>query len=165
MADETTTETEAAEENSETTETSEQTETTDTGQESQSDSGELDKLRAALKNANKEAEKHRLKLKEIDDAKLSEIEKAKRDADEATRRLQEYERKNLRQSVALDLGVPAKWVNRLQGETEDELRADAAAILADLKPNGRPTPDASQGPRTNAVSDDDQFFESIYGKA
>lgn len=159
MADETTTEavTEEAEPAAEVTEAA--TEAEDTP-----DKAELDRLRDALAKANKEAEKNRLRLKEIDDAKLSEIEKARRDADEAARELATLRRDSLRQKVALDVGLPAKWVGRLQGDSEEELAADAASILADLNKPRTPAPDPSQGPRTNALSEDDQLYESIYGK-
>lgn len=127
------------------------------------DPSELERLRAALKSANKEAEKNRLKLKEVDDAKLSEVEKAKRDAEDATRKLDKLRRDSLRQKVALDAGLPAKWVGRLQGDSEEELVADAAEILADLNKTRKPAPDPSQGPRTSPISDEDKLYESIYG--
>lgn len=128
------------------------------------DPDELERLRAALAKANKEAEKHRLRLKEVDDAKLSEIEKAQRDAAESAQELTSLRRDSLRQKVALDSGLPAKWVGRLQGDSEEELVADAASILADLNKPRIPAPDASQGARTTALSADDQLYESIYGK-
>jgi hypothetical protein len=124
---------------------------------------ELDRIRPALSKANKEAEAARLKLKAVDDANLSEIEKAKRDAEEATQELTKLRTASLRQSVALEAGLPAKWVARLHGDTEEELRADALEILADLNKPRKPAPDASQGPRANALSDDEQLYESIYG--
>ena len=142
----TTTETEATEENSEATE---QTQGTETEAEATSPE-EVARIRAALAKANKEAETARLKLKAADDAKLSEVEKAKRDAAEATQRADKLERTNLLATVALEEGVPAKWVARLVGETEDELRADARSILADLNKTKKPEPDASQGPRQTA---------------
>ena len=127
------------------------------------DPAELDRLRAALAKANKEAEKNRLRLKEVDDAKLSEIDKAKRDAAEAAQELANLRRDSLRQKVALDSGLPAKWVARLHGDDEESLRADALEILADLNKPRKPAPDASQGPRSNALSEDEQLYESIYG--
>ena len=127
------------------------------------DPAELERLRAALAKANKEAEKNRLRLKEVDDAKLSEIEKARRDAEEAAQELANLRRDTLRQKVALDTGLPAKWVARLHGDTEEELAADAAEILADLNKTRKPAPDASQGARVNPLSEDDQLYESIYG--
>lgn len=159
MADETTTEA-VTEETEPVTEATEAT----TEPESAPDKAELEQLRAALARANKDAEKHRLRLKEVDDAKLSEIEKAQRDAAEAAQELATLRRDTLRQKVALDAGLPAKWVGRLQGDSEEDLAADAASILADLNKPRTPAPDASQGPRTNALSEDDQLYESIYGK-
>lgn len=132
--------------------------------ETEPDKGELDRLRSALAKANKEAEKNRLRLKEVDDAKLSEIEKAQRDAADAAQELQNLRRDSLRQKVALDAGLPAKWVARLQGDSEEDLRADALEILADLNKPRKPAPDASQGARTSALSADEQLYESIYGK-
>ncbi len=128
------------------------------------DPAELARLRTALAKANKEAEKNRLRLKEVDDAKLSEIEKAQRDAAEAAQELTNLRRDSLRQKVALDAGLPAKWVARLQGDSEEELAADAADLLADLNKPRKPAPDASQGARTSALSADEQLYESIYGK-
>lgn len=127
------------------------------------DAAELERLRAALAKANKEAEKNRLRLKEVDDAKLSEIEKARRDAEEASRELANLRRDSLRQKVALETGLPAKWVARLHGDDEDALKADALEILADLNKTRKPAPDASQGARVNPLSEDDQLYESIYG--
>jgi hypothetical protein len=132
--------------------TDESTDVTEETQETEEkpDGAELERLRAALAKANKEAEKNRLRLKEVDDSKLSEIEKAKRDALDAAQELAKERRANLRNSVALTEGVPAKWVGRLQGDTEEELVADARSILADLNKTKRPEPDQSQGPRQTA---------------
>jgi hypothetical protein len=127
------------------------------------DPAELERLRAALAKANKEAEKNRLRLKEVDDAKLSEIEKARRDAEEAAQELANLRRDTLRQKVALESGLPAKWVARLHGDDEESLRADALEILADLNKTRKPVPDPSQGPRANALTADEQLYESIYG--
>jgi hypothetical protein len=104
-------------------------------------------IRAALKNANKEAEKNRLKLKEIDDAKLSELQKAQRDAADARTEAENLRKDNLRKTVALTAGLPAKWAERLRGDTEEEMASDAASILADLGKPRTPAPDPSQGPR------------------
>ncbi|AYN57861.1 scaffolding protein [Arthrobacter phage Faja] len=142
----TTTETEASGENTETTET----QGTETEAAETISSEEAARIRAALAKANKEAEAARRKLKEADDAKLSEIDKAKRDAADATKELERIQRDNLLKTVALAEGVPAKWVNRLVGDTEEELRADARSILADLNKPKKPEPDASQGARQTA---------------
>ncbi|AYN55786.1 scaffolding protein [Arthrobacter phage Auxilium] len=144
----TTTETEAT---GESTEATEETQGTETEADGPISAEEAARIRAALAKANKQSEHWRLKAKEADDAQLSEVEKAKRDAAEATQKLAQIERDNLLKTVALAEGVPAKWVNRLVGDTEEELVADARAILADLaKQPKKPEPDASQGARQTA---------------
>lgn len=148
MADETTsTDTETA---GDTESTEETQETTETVAAEPISAEEAARIRAALAKANKQSEHWRLKAKEADDAQLSEVEKAKRDAAEATQELAKIQRDNLLKTVALAEGVPAKWVNRLVGETEEELVADARAILADLNKPKKPAPDASQGARQTA---------------
>jgi hypothetical protein len=127
------------------------------------EAAELERLRAALAKANKDSERNRARLKELDDAKLSEIEKARRDAEEAAQELANLRKDSLRQKVALETGLPAKWVARLHGDDEESLRADAAEILADLNKARKPAPDPSQGPRTNALSEEDKLYESIFG--
>jgi hypothetical protein len=142
----TTTETEATGESTETTET----EATTTEADGPISAEEAARIRSALKKANEEAAKARLKLKEADDAKLSELEKARRDANEATQKVEPVQRENLRLKVALAEGVPAKWVSRLVGDTEEDLVKDARSILADLNKTKKPEPDASQGARQTA---------------
>ena len=137
--------------------------TTDQGGAESDKDAELARIRTALAKANKDAERLRLREKEREDAQLTEFEKAKRDADEARSELEKVRSAKVRADIALELGLPAKWVGRLHGETEDELRADAAEILADLNKPRKPAPDASQGPRSNALSEDEQLYESIYG--
>lgn len=162
MADETTTEAVTEETTTVTEEAAAET-TTTTETEAAPDKAELERLRAALAKANKDSERNRARLKELDDAKLSEIEKARRDADEAAQELANLRKDSLRQKVALETGLPAKWVARLHGDDEESLRADAAEILADLNKTRKPAPDASQGARTSALSADEQLYESIYG--
>lgn len=112
----------------------------------------IDGLRAALAKANREAKENRLKAEELDgikQAQMSELEKAQQAAKDAGEKLATAERQVLRQKVALEKGLPVKWVSRLQGDTEDELSADADLILADLpgpqSSTTTPKPDLTQG--------------------
>lgn len=110
----------------------------------------IEALRAALAKANAEAKENRIKAKELDEVKqsqMSDLEKAQKAAQEAQERLTALERNSLRQKVALEKGLPAKWVARLQGSTEEELAADADTILADLGTSTptTPKPDLTQG--------------------
>lgn len=80
------------------------------------------------------------RLAELEAQNLSEVEKAQKTAQEATERLAEYERTAMRQKVALEKGLPAELVGRLQGVTEDELSEDADALLSLLKKDDDRTP-------------------------
>jgi hypothetical protein len=109
---------------------------------------ELEQIRKALKDANGEAAKHRkaaeaalaeeAKRKE---AEMTELQKAQKRAEEAEAKAQRLERETLQREVAAKVGLPAKLATRLQGETAEEMEADAKAILEDL-----PKPPAQQKP-------------------
>lgn len=70
----------------------------------------------------------------------------------------------LRYRVALETGVPARHIGRLQGDTEEALREDAAAFVADIVPGKTtPKPDLSQGPQGGDApqSTADQFAAQL----
>lgn len=120
--------------------------------------------REARKAAEKTAADLKARLDEIEQANLSDIEKAQAAAKAATDRLAEIEATSLRQKVAIEKGVPAKWVDRLRGTTEEELSADADLILADVQQSPTtPKPDLSQGSQgsTATSSTADQFASAI----
>jgi primosomal protein N' len=107
--------------------------------------------RARANALEKQVKDAQAKLDAIEAAKLSDLEKAQKAANDAATQLAEFQKTTLRQQVALEKGVPAKWVDRLKGDTQAELEADADAILADIKPDSTtPKPDLSQGPRGGA---------------
>lgn len=125
---------------------------TKTGQGDPADLGEngqkvLRAERAEKNAAVKRAKDLEAKLKAIEDAQLSEVEKAKRDAADATERANKLERDALRFRVANEKQLPAWLTDRLIGDTEEELAADADRVLAELKTAGAagPRPDLSQG--------------------
>ncbi len=99
----------------------------------------------------RQADELKARLDAIEAEKLSDIEKAQRAASEATARLAEFERTPLRQRVALEKGVPASLVDRLRGDTEDEITADADSLLALVNAPTTPKPDLSQGGRGPAT--------------
>lgn len=109
----------------------------------------LDAERKRAAAAEREAKALKARLDEIEQANLSELEKAQRAAADSAKLLDDFKKANLRQKVALEKGVPAKWVDRLRGETEEEIAADADEILADLVKDDRtpntPKPDRTQG--------------------
>jgi hypothetical protein len=101
---------------------------------------------------------------EAETAKLSELEKAKRAATEAATRLAEYERTTIRQKVALEKGVPASLVARLQGDDEESLSADADALLALLNAPTSPKPDPSQGAKAALPLNGDALEQALRNK-
>ena len=86
-------------------------------------------------------------LSALRESQKSEAEKSADRLREAEQRARAAELTVLRQKVALDEGVPASLVDRLQGDTEDELRQDAATLMALVRTPHKPAPDPSQGGR------------------
>ena len=128
-----------------------QTPTASTDQSDSDGLGEKGKsaLAAERKRAN-DAEKSNKdlakRLKALEDQNLSELEKAKRDLAEVTERANRSERERLQAKVALDKGVPAALADRLRGDTEADMAADADTLLASVKlAPTTPKPDRSQG--------------------
>lgn len=113
---------------------------------------EFDKMQAALKDANKEAAARRKRLDELEaaeakrkEAEMTEAQKAEAKIKELEAKAKQYERKELQQTVAAKVGLPANLATRLMGDTEEELEADAKALLEtlpkpdDKKPSPGPT--------------------------
>lgn len=103
-------------------------------------------MEAALKKANREAEAARRKLKEIEDVGKSETDKLRDEAAAAKKEAEQIRKDNLRLKVGIAKSLPKSLIPRLQGDTEDEMSADADALLAELKP-GAPSGDAEGGKR------------------
>ena len=124
---------------------------------------DIEKMRAALKKANEEAKKHRLKAKELEPlaAKAKELEESqKSEQDKLAEQLEaaksegtKASRELTRLDVALDkapeglsVAKVRKLAKRLTGETREELEADAEELFAEFappeaeKPSGKPRP-------------------------
>lgn len=98
-------------------------------------------------------------------AKLTELERAQKAAKEASDRLAEYEKTTMRQKVALDTGLPAALVGRLQGDDEASLIADAESLMALLNTPTTPKPDPSQGAKGEAAAlNGDPLLSTIKNK-
>lgn len=128
---------------------------------------------ADLAEERKQRQELAAKLKEIEDAKLSDEQRRERDLEERAHRIAELEKTNAeltlaqtRRDVADTMGLPAWTAPRLQGTNEEELRADAEKVLAELgtpKPPA-PRPDPGQGGRpAGTPTEDEALYESIYG--
>lgn len=105
---------------------------------------EATRMRAALKEANKEAEKHRLRAKELEDKDKSELQRTADERDEHKTARTAAEMTALRLEVAIDKGLTSTQAKRLLGSTREELEADADELVASFKteenedPKGKP---------------------------
>lgn len=103
---------------------------------------------AALKKANKEAETYRRRLKELEDRDKSDQQKATERATQAEKDAADARTAYLRLKVGTTKGLAPSLAERLRGETEEEMAADADALLAAVKPNGKGSFDS--GPKRQA---------------
>lgn len=95
----------------------------------------MDKIRKA--NAEAKSQRERAKAAE---AKAG-------NADEALARAETAEKKLLRVTEAVRLGLPVELADRLQGDTPEEIAQDAEKLLALFSPRGVPAPTNRPKPR------------------
>jgi hypothetical protein len=121
----------------------------------------------ALKKANKEAETLRLRLKEIEDRDKSETQRATEEATQAKADAASARTGYLRLKVGMAKGLPASLAERLKGDNEEEMAADADALLAELKPkgNGAGSFDAGARQTAPAATDMNSQLRRMAGRA
>ena len=71
---------------------------------------------------------------------MTEAEKATKRAQELEAKLKAYERAEAQRAAAEKVGIPAALASRLQGETPEELEADAKRLLELLPKPQKPAP-------------------------
>lgn len=104
------------------------------------------KAALAADRARKAAE---ARAKQYEDRDKTEAQRLEERATAAESRLGPIEQENARLRVALSKGLPADLVDRLRGQTPEELSADADALLALVGPTRSPVPPTfGGGPRT-----------------
>jgi hypothetical protein len=79
------------------------------------------------------------------DKSKTQLEKVSEQLAALTARAEKAEAAQLRASVIADKKIPASLAKRLQGSTEEELRADADELLADWKAAGGKSDDDAGG--------------------
>ena len=130
---------------------------------------QLEETRKALQKANREAaerrkmlEKYELERKQKEDAELSEAERYKKQADELTAELTKLRHIDLARRVAEKTGLPMALAERLRGDDEETMTADAEALLATL-PKTAPVPTAipPANPGKAKVEDNEARLRSI----
>ena len=86
------------------------------------------------------------KYDEWENAQKTELQKLTEQLEAERTQRTTFEREALRTKVALTKALPAELVDRLQGETEEELQADADKLLALVTPaSGAPRASSRQG--------------------
>jgi hypothetical protein len=117
----------------------------------------LTREREARAQAEAAAQKAQRQLAEVQEQGKTAEERA-RDAAEAKAAAERTGAENLRLRVALDKNVPADLVDRLRGETQAELEADAEQLMARIQPPQQqppPAPDLGGGARNSAPAQGD----------
>lgn len=84
---------------------------------------------------------------------MTETEKATKRAAELEAKLKAYERTEAQRKVAEKVGLPAALATRLQGETPEELEADAKALLETLPKPTKPAPGINATNPGNAIQE------------
>ena len=108
--------------------------------------------RKAAEDADKKAKAEQGKFQELYEAEIAKREEAEGKIREAEAAASAARLDALRLKVGTELGVPAILSSRLQGETEEELRAAAALVLEGI-PQTKPlvtATDAANGVNSNA---------------
>ena len=123
---------------------------------------ELEQIRAALKKANGEAAKYRKTAETVEaerkakaEAEMTELQKAQARAAELEAELTKTKRASMQSEIAAKVGLPAKLASRLQGNTPEEMEADAKDILETLPKQPKPTPGiAASNPGANGQANE-----------
>lgn len=110
----------------------------------------LQEERKARRDAEKNLTALEARLKEFEDRDKTELQKLAEAQQTAEQRATAAEQALARYRVATAKGVPADLVDRLRGDTEEELAADADRLL-DLVGTRRP-PNFDGGARTTAAA-------------
>lgn len=109
-------------------------------------------VRKALRDANKEAETLRRRLKEFEDRDKTEAQKLAEERDALRAERDALHVASLRSQIALSKGVPADLVEFLTATDEDGLSEQADRLLARLAVTAPSVPQIDQGVRTTPLA-------------
>ena len=117
------------------------------------------KLREGEKQAKKDAARLIALEKEAQtraDAEKTELQKEKERADKLEADLKKEQLKVMRRDAATEAKIPLAWADRLQGETPEELLADALILLETMPAKVPPKTDATNpgGLQTGETDDE-----------
>lgn len=121
-----------------------------------------------------EAQAAREKAQEYEDRDKSELEKASGQRDRARSEVDRLKTENMRLRVAIDKGLVgdrAALADRLQGETQEEMTADAEKLLSLMKPEAESRPSDFDGgarapapPSKDAGEQHNELLVELFGK-
>lgn len=112
-----------------------------------------------LKSQNADKDKQIAALSsKLDEQNTKKSEYDKQIAD-LSAKVKEYEAASVKTRIAHEVGLPYELANRLRGETEDEIRADAQELAKYGKANAAPL--GSNEPSAQATNPTDAAFMSM----
>lgn len=94
----------------------------------------LEAWKVRARKAESEQKELAKRVQEFEERDLSEQERLAKAAEDAKREADQAAAENLRLKVAIDKNLPSEMIDRLRGETLDELYDDADTLLALVKP-------------------------------
>lgn len=124
-----------------------------------------ERLEKERKTAEKKAEETRLEIERKaaeEQGKFKELYEAeKARAEKAEQERQQIERARLIDRIAAELGIPEPLRDRIKGETEDELRADATEVAKFIAPGKREPPltESQHSGRNDAILGADEMAQ------
>lgn len=118
---------------------------------------------AQLAQLQKQLKKFEEAEKARQEAELSEVEKLQKRLAETEAKAKQIERENLQRQVAAKMQLPEALALRLQGDTAEEMEADAKTLLESLPKPAKPhlsatQPNGAEPPRET----DDQRRQRLY---
>lgn len=111
----------------------------------------LDTERNARREAEKRAKELQTRVTEFEDVHKSDLEKTQEELGRVKPEAERLSQENVRLQVALEKGLPAELIGRLQGASKEELAADADQLLALTRPADPAAGSFDQGVRTPAT--------------
>jgi len=129
----------------------------------------IEKLRAEIKELKPKAKQaEELSAAEIKrkEAEMTELQKLTTALEKAQAELKAVQLTGLKREIAAEVELPLIFADRLQGETADELRADAKKIMEALPKAPKPPPVSPTSPGAGASQKEtlDQARARIYGQ-
>jgi len=132
---------------------------------------QLLKVEKALKETNREAAERRKKLEAFEEAEkirkeaeTSEMDKLKLQAETAQKQAVELQKALLKRDVAAKFDVPEILVDRLKGDTQEEMEADAEKLMKELpKPKQANISATNPGGNQSIEETDAQRYKRLFG--